>query len=88
MKRFAVYLPEWTHERWVWLLDFTLAGLSFEHSFDLIIGEAVQAMLDCGSPDATRVQKQIAALQHHGLNAIHVQAHDQTMDGYTHVFRF
>lgn len=88
MKRFAVYLPEWASTRWAWLLDFTLAGLSFEHSFDLIIDPSVQAMLDSGSSDATRVHKQIAALRHHGLGAMRVQPQDQAVTGYAHVFRF
>lgn len=88
MKRYAVTLLTWTPERWAWLLDFTLAGLSFEHSFDLIIGESVAAMLDDGGTDAVRVQKQIAALRHHGLSAVHVQAKGQAMTGYAHVFQF
>lgn len=88
MKRFAVHLPEWAPTRWAWLLDFTLAGLSFEHSFDLIIDPSVQAVLDSGSSDAARVHKQIAALRHHGLENVLVQAQDQAVTGYAHVFRF
>lgn len=88
MKTYALYLPEWSAERWAWLLDFALAGLSFEHSFDLLIGESVQTWLAAGSPDALRTNKQIAALQHHGLGQLLVRTEQAPQADYAHVFRF
>lgn len=88
MTRYAVYLPEWSTERWSWLLDFTLAGLSFEHSFDLLLGVAAQQHIDDGSADALRAQKQMAALLHHGLGEVKVIAHNHELADYAHVFRF
>jgi len=87
---FAVRIDRFDDARWAWLLDFALAGLAFDHSFDLLLGPAAAAELDAGESGGGRYHKQIAALNHHGLGQV-VRLGAHTIEdpiGYRHVFRF
>ncbi len=89
MSGYAVHLDQLDAARWQWLLDFTLAGLAFEHSFDLLLGPDAAASLAAENPDATRWRKQLDALRHHGLGqALTLLPGAPPPSGYRHVFRF
>lgn len=90
MTTFAVRIDRLDTIRWSWLLDFALAGLAFDHAFDLLLGPEAAAELDAGAPGHDRYLKQIAALEHHGLGRVVRLLPEAPTDPtqYRHVFRF
>lgn len=89
MKRLAVRIDDLAGGGWPWLLDFTLAGLAFDHRFDLLLGPAAAARISAGDAAGQRLAKQRDALLHHGLDAVlELSAGQADPPGYDHVFRF
>lgn len=89
MKSFAVRIDDLGTGGWPWLLDFTLAGLAFDHAFDLLLGPEAAARFGTDDAEGQRLSRQRDALVHHGLGAIIPLAAGQAdPPGYDHVFRF
>ena len=89
MTGFAIQLARVDPERWQWMLDFALAGLAFEHAFDLLMDEEAAATLAADTAESIRWRKQLDALRHHGLGQVLTQAPGADIPvGYRHVFRF
>ncbi|MBK8286105.1 MAG: hypothetical protein IPK97_15210 [Ahniella sp.] len=88
MTGFAVQLDSLDSASWSWMLDFALAGLAFEHSFDLLLSAEAAAALTAETSETLRWRKQLDALRHHGLGQVLTIDGSATTTGYRHVFRF